>query len=439
MKNALPLFLHLLLPLSSPGQNFTSYFTGNIADATPAPLGGTCLMGGATEDDNAMKWFLQRANGGDVLVLRASGADGYNDYLYAELGIPVNSVETIVCHNATASSEPYLRQKIAQAEAIWLAGGNQWNYVSYWRNSPVDSLINLAIQQRNVAIGGTSAGMAVLGGFYFSAQYGTVTAAAALANPYDSKVTVDSAAFLISPFLDGLITDTHFDNPDRKGRLTVFLSRIFSDYGLPAKAIACDEYTAVCIEPDGMARVFGQFPDYDDNAYFVRTNCTLANQAPEVCSPAVPLTWQLGGQALVACQMKGTADGSNHFNLQDWTAGTGAAWLYWSAAAGVFSEQNGTAPDCSPVAAEATAPPAELSVHPNPAAGLFTLAGGGFNPGSCSFRLFSSLGRQVPVKLTQATADSARLDMAGCPPGIYFLQVDNLKGRQVLRIVVQGQ
>ena len=53
--------------------------------------------------------------------------------------------------------------------------------------------------------------------------------------------------------------------------------------------------------------------------------------------------------------------------------------------------------------------------------------------------MFSSLGRQVPVKLTQTTADSARLDMAGCLPGIYFLQVDNLKGRQVLRIVVQGQ
>ena len=42
-------------------------------------------MGGASEDDNAMKWFLERANGGDVLVLRATGADGYNDYLFSSL------------------------------------------------------------------------------------------------------------------------------------------------------------------------------------------------------------------------------------------------------------------------------------------------------------------------------------------------------------------
>ena len=53
-------------------------------------------MGGATEDDNAMIWFLERSNGGDILVLRTSGSDGYNNYLFSELGVNVNSVETIV-------------------------------------------------------------------------------------------------------------------------------------------------------------------------------------------------------------------------------------------------------------------------------------------------------------------------------------------------------
>ena len=47
-------------------------------------------MGGATEDDNAMKWFLEQANGGDVLILRTSGSDGYNQYFYSQLGISVN-------------------------------------------------------------------------------------------------------------------------------------------------------------------------------------------------------------------------------------------------------------------------------------------------------------------------------------------------------------
>ncbi|MCF8409897.1 MAG: cyanophycinase [Crocinitomicaceae bacterium] len=204
------------------GQNYTSYLTGNSTDLVTNPTGGICLMGGASEDDNAMKWFLERANSGDVLVLRATGSDGYNDYLYANLGINVNSVETIVCNNINASSDAYVINKINQAEAIWFAGGNQWTYISYWRNSPVSDAINLAIQQRNVVIGGTSAGMAIQGKYYFSAENGTVTSNTATTNPFASTMTVDSTSFIQNTILQNVITDTHFDSPDRKGRLVSF-------------------------------------------------------------------------------------------------------------------------------------------------------------------------------------------------------------------------
>lgn len=106
-------------------QNYDSYFTGNTIDLVTQPHGGICLMGGATEDDNAMIWFLEQANEDDVLVLRASGSDGYNAYFYSDLGVPINSVETIVFNDATASNETYIHQKIEQAEAIWFAGGDQ--------------------------------------------------------------------------------------------------------------------------------------------------------------------------------------------------------------------------------------------------------------------------------------------------------------------------
>lgn len=78
-------------------------------------------MGGATEDENAMKWFLQRANGGDILVLRTRGSNGYNNYLYSGLGETVNSVETIVCNNALASSDPYIIKKIKQLTILFVA------------------------------------------------------------------------------------------------------------------------------------------------------------------------------------------------------------------------------------------------------------------------------------------------------------------------------
>ena len=127
------LFLFFLFTNLICAQNYTSYFTGSSTDVVTNPIGGICLMGGASENDEAMKWFLNRTDGGDILVIRASGSDGYNDYFFSELGVNVNSVETIVFHNALASTENYIHQRINQAEAIWIAGGDQWNYVNYWR------------------------------------------------------------------------------------------------------------------------------------------------------------------------------------------------------------------------------------------------------------------------------------------------------------------
>ena len=95
----------LLVNFAALSQPYTTYFTGSSMDVIASPEGGVCLMGGATEDDEAMKWFLNRADGGDVLVLRTSGSDGYNDYMYSQLGITLNSVETIVFNGTFAVND----------------------------------------------------------------------------------------------------------------------------------------------------------------------------------------------------------------------------------------------------------------------------------------------------------------------------------------------
>jgi cyanophycinase-like exopeptidase len=335
--------------LYSSSQDYTNFLTGNISDVNTQPIGGICLMGGASEDDNAMKWFLNRADGGDVLVLRTSGADGYNNYLYSSLGVPVNSVETIIFHNPSASYNNYIHDKINKAEAIWFAGGDQWQYISYWRDTPIDSLINKAIQERNIVVGGTSAGMAILGDFYFSAQFGTVLSSTALANPYNSSVTIDSASFIqhSQNFLVHTINDTHFDNPDRKGRLTVFLARIFEDFNIQSKAIACEEYCAVCIDNNGVAKVFGSYPQYEDYVYFAQVNCELLNNAPEVCIDGNALTWNQGNQALKVYKIPGTSSGNNFFNLTNWINGIGGTWYNWSVNNGVFLENVSQPLDCN--------------------------------------------------------------------------------------------
>lgn len=313
-------------------------------------------MGGATEDDNAMKWFLERANGGDVLVIRTSGSDGYNDYLYNQLGIPLNSVETIVFNNPSAANESYIHQKIQAAEAIWIAGGDQWNYISYWRGTAIDSLINDGILNRNMAIGGTSAGMAILGGHYFSAQYGTVTSATALSNPFDLDITVDNTPFINLPILQDVVTDTHYDDPDRKGRHVVFLARMLHDHGISAKGIACDEYTAVCIDENGMASVYGEYPDYGDYAYFLQVNCEYPFNTPETIQANTPLTWNMNGEALKVYLAPGTVDGSVQFDLNNWRDGVDGIWKNWYVNNGTLIQQNGAQIDCSVESVDAINP-----------------------------------------------------------------------------------
>lgn len=319
-------------------KDYTSYKTGNETDKETDPIGGVCLMGGATESDEAMKWFLERAQGGDVLVLRTSGSDGYNNYMYSRLGVELNSVETIVCKNANASADPYLHEKINNAEAIWFAGGDQWEYVSFWRDTKVAELINKGITERNIVIGGTSAGMAIMGGFYYSAENGSVKSDEALQNPYNKDVSIGSSKFIENEILADVITDTHYDNPDRKGRHVTFLARINKEMNVIGKGIACDEYTAVCIDENGLARVYGGAPEHDDNAYFIQPNPEIENNTPEICEENTPLEWNKEKEALKVYAVKGTTNGENTFDLTDWKTGDGGVWETWYVVGGTLYE-----------------------------------------------------------------------------------------------------
>jgi cyanophycinase-like exopeptidase len=416
-------------------QSYTSYFTGNTVDTITQAQGGICLMGGASEEDHAMIWFLQRAQGGDILVLRASGNDGYNNYMYTSLGVDVNSVETIVFNQASAAHEPYIHQKIQQAEAIWFAGGDQWDYVSYWRNSPIDSLINSGIQNRKLVIGGTSAGMAILGGYYFSAENGTVSSATALNNPYDYHVTIDSSSFLQAPYLSDVITDTHYDSPDRKGRHMVFLARILADFGKTGKGIACDEYTAVCIDTNGIARVFGDYPSYDDNAYFIAPNCEIVNPIPENCTQNSPLQWNLGGEAVKVYSIQGTPNANNSFDLKDWMTGTGGNWKNWYVVNGVLSEQAGTQPNCTPNSISHVFQKFDIKPYPNPADKQFLLETNPEQMQVKSIHVYNAFGHIIWSTFDVGHINEV-ISSQNWNPGLYYISICTKNNQLINRKII---
>jgi beta-aspartyl-peptidase (threonine type) len=242
--------------------NLQSWLTGNAADAKPERTeAALLLMGGGGDVDEAFKWFVQKAGGGDIVILRASGSDGYNDYLFRKIG-GVDSVETFLCHNRDASKDPQLLAALRNAEGIWLAGGDQSRYVNYWKGTPVAEALNAHVRG-NKPLGGTSAGLAVLGEYSFSAtEQGALTSAIALADPFDRRITLERD-FLSFELLRGVITDSHFTPRARLGRALAFLARLMNDEPRRDRLVGLgiDEKTALAVESGGLARVFTTAPN----------------------------------------------------------------------------------------------------------------------------------------------------------------------------------
>lgn len=290
----------------------TSWLIGDPVDVTTTTTPGLLLAGGSTDVAAAMRWLLKRAGGGDVVILRASGADGYNQYLFSELGESVNSVETILLNSGDWANDDSVAQTIRRAEALFIAGGDQAKYVNYWKDSKVEEAINYLINIKKVPVGGTSAGCAILGGLYYPAFRESLTSAEALSDPYHPNLMLGRHDFIDAPFLANTITDTHFAERKRQGRLAAFLARMRTDWDLTGRGIGVSEQTAVAIDANGLARVFGE-----GVAYFV---APTKPTKPDQCLAGRPLVWMCGKKALRAIEVQGTADGSGTFDLTTWTA-----------------------------------------------------------------------------------------------------------------------
>jgi len=184
--------LCLIFSTITQAQQKDSIATGNASiglvgsgeDVTTNTEAGFVLAGGGKDVDAAMKWMIDRSGGGDFVIIRASGFTGYNDYLF-ELG-KLNSVETLLIDTREKAMNKDTGKRIREAEALFIAGGDQWNYVNYWNNSEVSEAIKYLIEEKKVPIGGTSAGCAVLSEFIFDARNDTVVSADALTNPYEA-------------------------------------------------------------------------------------------------------------------------------------------------------------------------------------------------------------------------------------------------------------
>jgi cyanophycinase len=252
-------------------KSYTYSYLGNpdnpSVSATPASCAkGSCtpsiaLVGGGYDVGEAFRWMIARAGiskstGGRFVIIRATGTDAYNPYIYSRLGqvdptsprgyemvggadLGLTSVETLVIPNRAAAEDPFVLKVVGRASAIFIAGGDQADYYNYWQSTPLSQLIQKAVAA-GIPVGGTSAGTAMLGQYAFAALNGAVESPAALSDPFNRYVTIDplntaskkfvqTGSFLNIASLGNTITDTHFNTRDRLGRLFSFVARIGKD------------------------------------------------------------------------------------------------------------------------------------------------------------------------------------------------------------------
>lgn len=312
------------------------------------------LMGGGPDVDEGFRWLIQRAgispgSGGRVVVIRATGTDAYNPYIYysdatlstssvvadgwvggASLGL--TSVETLVIPSAAAANDAFVNQVVGRAHALWIAGGDQADYVNYWKGSALDATIR-ALMARNVPIGGTSAGLAVLGWADFAALNGTVSTKQALANPFNRAMTLDPVplggiGFIMPAVLNNTVLDSHLDSRDRLGRLMAFVARMIKPNtsgggcsggvlasgtgSLGARGIGVDVETALLVQGNPYApsitarRVTNVSTTSESAVYFVRPRAD-----PSVCTAKLPLS-------MPNVEVQKLGDSATVFDLSSW-------------------------------------------------------------------------------------------------------------------------
>lgn len=309
------------------------YRVGAAQDVTAVTQPVLCLAGGGSDDLWVEGWkkLLTATNGGDVVIVRPyASRSSYENWIYNDSGnhgLPkVNSVTTIGLGGAADANSAAAVQAVRNAELIFFDGGDQSVYINLIKGSALQPALEEALARRT-PMGGTSAGMAILGGIDFTAKYpvskkvGTVSSYYAMNYPTAQFVDLDRG-LLVPPFLQQVVTDTHFSQRARQGRLVAFMARsVYNNYANSSniKGIGADEGTAFCYDmTTGIGKVYGA-----NSVHF-----TIGNANIERIVPGASLDWFSQRQAVNVYSIPAAQNATAGFDLSTWT-GVGGQQKYW--------------------------------------------------------------------------------------------------------------
>lgn len=273
-------------PSPPPERSFRGEITrlGPATDVGPVLSGPSLLLqGDGAPLDTAFQAHLRHLSSQpvDVVVLAASFPSAGSktpecDRLIRQAR--VHSCTTITLPDSRTADADTVAATVRRAESVYFAGGNQCEYVG-WAGQAVHAAV-IDVYERGGGVGGGSAGLAIQGEAVYDGCTGSVRSEEALANPYDDRIRVADGMFGW-PSLRRVVSDSHFAERDRMGRLIAFVARQIDERGAEAfYGLGLNEATAAVVGPDQTATVYG------DAAYLVH-----ADHPPETLVPGTPLTF----------------------------------------------------------------------------------------------------------------------------------------------------
>ena len=252
-----------ILPPPPPETSANIIKSGNDQPVNPELNGPSIyLMGKGMPALSSYSYFLETLADSpvDIVVLAGSFASGSSVTPECDLLMELESANS--CITATVQTEEEANSTdiveiIDQSEAVYFAGGNQCVYVN-WRGSGLHEAINQLIE-RGGGIGGGSAGLAIQGDMIYDGCSGSVRSDEALSDPYHENISISEGLFDLSPLVY-TITDSHFSERDRLGRLISFMARITSEKDRDVYfGLGLDDNTSVIIDKDNIGIVYGGY------------------------------------------------------------------------------------------------------------------------------------------------------------------------------------
>ena len=216
------------------------------------------LVGGGGEgygswSDQPYSWFVQKADSGKIINIDVDETSDWYPTYFISLGADLTS-RSLQISSIEDANNFLTYQELLSADGIFIEGGDQWDYIATWKNTYVQTAIEFVYNNGGV-IGGNSAGMAILGEVVFDAEHGSLTSDQAAYNPYHYRLSLTDDFLSI---LSNVITDSHFNERGRLGRLIVMLARRSQDFEQDLLGIGVEYKTAFCIDENMVGEVHGE-------------------------------------------------------------------------------------------------------------------------------------------------------------------------------------